>query len=45
MNEEFISEISNNYWFNEYTSMSIDLDRCVDVMTIEDFNQYFSEVE
>ena len=42
---ETLSERSNTYWSNEYTSMYIDIDQCVESMTIEDFNQYFKKVE
>ena len=42
---ETLSDRSNTYWVNEYTSMYIDIDTCVDAMTIEDFNQYFLKVE
>ncbi len=42
---EILSERSNTYWENEYTSMYIDIDQCVESMTIEDFNQYFKKVE
>ena len=42
---ETLSERSNTYWSNEYTSMYIDIDTCVESMTIEDFNQYFLKVE
>ena len=42
---ETLSERSNTYWSNEYTSMYIDIDQCVESMTIEDFNQYFLKVE
>ena len=42
---ETLSERSNTYWKNEYTSMYIDIDHCVESMTIEDFNQYFLKVE
>lgn len=42
---ETLSDRSATYWENEYTSMYIDIDRCVESMTIEDFNQYFKKVE
>jgi hypothetical protein len=42
---ETLSERSTTYWENEYTSMYIDIDTCVESMTIEDFNQYFKKVE
>lgn len=42
---ETLSDRSNTYWENEYTSMYIDIDQCVESMTIEDFNQYFYKVE
>jgi len=42
---ETLSERSTTYWENEYTSMYIDIDTCVESMTIEDFNQYFYKVE
>lgn len=42
---ETLSERSNTYWSNEYTSMYIDIDQCVESMTIDDFNQYFLKVE
>ena len=40
---ETLSERSSNYWINEYTTMYIDIDRCVDSMTIDDFKEYFSK--
>ena len=41
---ETLSDRSNTYWENEYTSMYIDIDQCVESMTIEDFNQYFKVI-
>ena len=42
---ETLSDRSATYWKNEYTSMYIDIDQCIESMTIEDFNQYFLKVE
>ena len=42
---ETLSERSNTYWKNEYTSMYIDIDHCVESMNMDDFNQYFLKVE
>ena len=42
---ETLSDRSNTYWENEYTSMYIDIDQCVESMTIEDFTQYCLKVE
>ena len=42
---ETLSDRSNTYWENEYTSMYIDIDQCIESMTIEDFTQYFLKVE
>lgn len=42
---ETLSERSNTYWENEYTSMYIDIDECVESMTMDDFNQYFMKVD
>ena len=42
---ETLSERSNTYWENEYTSMYIDIDRCMESMNMEDFDQYFKKVE
>ena len=42
---ETLSERSTTYWENEYTSMYIDIDTCVESMNIDDFNHYFYKVE
>lgn len=42
---ETLSERSNTYWENEYTSMYIDIDRCIESMNMDDFNQYFLKVD
>jgi len=42
---ETLSERSNTYWKNEYTSMYIDIDRCIESMNMDDFNQYFKMVD
>lgn len=41
---ETLSERSNTYWENEYTSMYININACVESMTSDDFNQYFMKV-
>jgi hypothetical protein len=42
---ETLSDRSATYWKNEYTSMYIDIDQCVESMNIDDFNHYFYKVE
>ena len=42
---ETLSDRSNTYWENEYTSMYIDIDTCIESMNMDDFNQYFLKVE
>jgi len=42
---ETLSDRSATYWENEYTSMYIDIDQCVESMNMDDFNQYFLKVE
>ena len=42
---ETLSDRSATYWKNEYTSMYIDIDQCIESMNMDDFNQYFKKVE
>lgn len=40
-----LKERSGAEWINEYTTMYIDIDRCIESMNMDDFNQYFQKVE